>query len=413
MRREGHECLSQEDILRSTSRSLAPALALLIPGALAAQDSTPANLAEVELARSRACVPALADLAELEASMEPFTRRVDRLNMLGRAVSLEKRQDAEPFDNDDPMEASVARWFSADSALAVRFLEEGDSTILTQRTAARTEVLDRLRMSIQDVSTEAQASLDNGAAVQAAAEPCLGAILIRSAVLEECAGEQHPVCEAAAAEELQQPFLFVDAADDLWDVEQYGPWGQPAPIQIGPNGEIDGANTSARARIGNVGIQMTLRPLIRPRSEMSEEEAAQYQENLDSLGFTFDHPTLAMAPAIDLQGTLPPPLGGETHYLLHFGDLSGDDIIWSMEAAVGGPLRAVFPARSSDLARLRAGETVSFSAIRAPDEEGSTGEAVFTLSLLQVGQIPNVGTLLDYLSDGSFNQDLRTLFPSG
>jgi hypothetical protein len=345
--------------------------------------------------------------------MEPFAQRVDRLNHLGRAVTLEKRQDVEPFDTDDPTEASVARWFSADSALAVRFLEGRDSTILGERTAARTELLDLLRRRIQEVSTEAQGNLNDGAAVQAAAEPCVGAILIRSAVLEACGGEANPVCDAAAAEEPQEPFLFVEAPDDLWDIEQYGPWAQPAPIQIGPTGELVGASTSARARIGNVAILVTLRPLLRTRSELSEEEIVQYRASLDSLGFEFDHPTFAMVPGFDLQGTLPPPLGGETHYLVHFGDLSGDDLIWSMEAGAGGPLRAVFPARASDLERLRAGELVSLSAVRAPEQEGEVGEAVFTLSLLQVGQAQNVGILLDYLSDGSFDRDMRVLFPPG
>ena len=160
-------------------------------------------------------------------------------------------------------------------------------------------------------------------------------------------------------------------------------------------------------------IRVTLRPLLHERSDLSEEEYAQYRANLDSLGVTFDHPSFAMAPGIDIQGTLPPPLGGETHYLLHFGDLSGDDIIWSMEAAEGGPIRAVFPARSRDLARLRAGELVSFTAIRAPDEEGGDADAVFSLSLLQVGQGTKVGLLLDYFMDGTFDRDLKALFPVG
>jgi hypothetical protein len=336
---------------------------------------------------------------------------VNRLNSLGRAITLEKRQDVEPFNNEDPIEVSVAGWFAADSTLASRFLQEQDSTILVERSSARTEILDLLRQRIQEVSAEAQAQMDDGAEIRAAAEPCVGAILIRSAVLEGCGGEESPVCEAAAAEGIQSSYIFVDAPADVWGVEEYGPWSEPAPIQIGPAGELMGASTSARARIGNVSIMLTLRPLLRRSSELSEEERAEYRANLDSLGFTFDHPSFEMAPGLDLQGKIPPPLGGETHYLLHFGDLSGDDIIWSMEAGEGGPIRTVLPARATDLERLRAGEMVSISAIRAPVEEGEVGEAVFTLSLLQVGQEPYVGALLDYLSDGSFNQDLRALFP--
>lgn len=345
--------------------------------------------------------------------MEPHVQRVNRLNSLGRAITLEKRQDVEPFDDTDPIEASVVRWFAADSTLAFRFLEEGDSTVLSERSTARIEILDLLRQSIQEVQAEAQATMEDGAEIRAAAEPCVGAILIRSAVLEGCGGEPNPVCEAARAEERQGPYIFVDAPADLWGVEEYGPWDQPAPIQLGPSGELLGASTSARARIGNVSFMLTIRPLLRRSSELSDEENAQYRNNLDSLGFTFDHPSFAMAPGIDLQGNLPPPLGGETHYILHFGDLTGDDIIWSMEAGEGGPIRAVLPARGSDLARLQAGELVSLSAIRAPEQEGAAGEALYTLSLLQVGQAVNVGLLLDYLRDGTFDRDLTALFPIG
>jgi hypothetical protein len=365
------------------------------------------------MARSRACVAALVDLAGLEASIEPFAQRVDRLNALGLAVSLEKRQDAGPLDGDDPDEAAVASWFAADSTLAVRFLEEGDSTILVERSAARTEVLAGLRRRIEEVSAEAQGRLNDGAAIRAAAEPCTGAILIRGAVLEQCGSQSNPVCDAARAEEFEGLYRFIDTPNSLWGIEAYGAWSEPGPIQLGPAGELVGASTSAQARVGNVEIRLTLRPLLRMRSELTDEEFAQYQANLDSLGFTFDHPGFAMAPGIDLQGRLPPPLGGETHYLFHFGDLSGDDVIWSMEAGDGGLFRAVLPAKTQVLDRLRAGELVSLSAIRPPENEDDSGEAIFTLSLLEVGQELRVGALLQYLSDGTFERELRVLFPSG
>ena len=399
--------------LRATIRPLILPLVVLLPGALAAQDSPPSNLAEVEMARSRACVGALVDLAGLEASIEPYTQRVARLNSLGVAVSLEKRQDALPLDDDDPIEAAVASWFSADSVLAVRFLEEGDSTILVERSNAREDILGRMRQSIQEVSAEAQGRWNDGVGIQAAAETCTGAILIRGAVLEQCGSQSNFVCDAARAEDPEGPYRFIDTPNSLWGVEAYGPWSEPAPIQLGPAGELVGASTSAQARIGNVEMRLTLRPLLRMRSELTDEEFAQYQANLDSLGFTFDHPGFAMAPGIDLQGTLPPPLGGETHYLFHFGDLSGDDIIWSMEAVDGGPFRAVLPAKAQDLARLRAGELASLTAIRAPENEGESGEAIFTLSFLEVGQELRVGALLQYLSDGTFEREIQALFPSG
>jgi hypothetical protein len=358
-------------------------------------------------------VAPLADLQALEASVEPFALRMNRLNNLGRAVTLEKRQDVEPFDDSDPIEASVESWFAADSVFAARFLAESDSTILTERSAARTEILESLRQSIQEVQGQAQAAINAGADIQAAAEPCVGAILIRSAVLEACGGVSSNLCEAAASEERQGSFIFVEAPADLWGVEEFGPWEQPAPIQVGPSGELIGARTSARARIGNVVVTLTLRPLLTSRTDLSDDEYEQYRANLDSLAFSFDHPSFAMAPGLDLQLTLPPPIGEETHYLLHFGDLSGDDIIWSMEAGTGGPSRAVLPARGSDLARLRAGEVVSFTAIRAPEQAGGEADAVFSLSFLQIGQTQNVGLLLDYLMDGTFDRDLKALFPVG
>lgn len=413
MRRLGRGRPQLERSLRLAIRSLISALPMLLPVALAAQDQIPANLAEVELARSRACVTSLADLARLEASIQPHAQRVNRLNSLGRAVTLEKRQDVDPLNASDSLEASVGRWFSADSTLALRFLEEGDSTVLETRNTARTEILDLLRSGIQEVQAEAQAIMDAGADIRAAAEPCVGAILIRSAVLEECGGASSPVCDAAASEERQGGHIFVEAPNDIWGVEEYGPWEQPRPIQLDPAGSLTGASTSARARIGNVTFMVTLKALLRLRSELTDEENAQYRANLDSLGFTFDHPDFAMAPGIDIQGAVPPPLGGETHYIVHFGDLTGDDIIWSMEVGDGGPVRAVFPARASDLARLRAGELVSLSAIRAPEQEGEVAEAVYTLSLFQIAQDAQVGLLLDYLMDGTFDRDLKAIFPTG
>jgi hypothetical protein len=387
-----------------------PALCL-IPGVLSAQDTVPPDLEEVELARSRSCVANLAALAGLEAEVEPYAQRVDRLNALGLAVSLEKPQDVAPFDSSDSTEAAVSAWFEADSVLATRYLAAPDSTILEERGNARTAILDRLRQEIQAWSEEAQRILSDNSAVRVAAEPCVGAILVRSAVLEACADTPSPVCDAAREQEPQGSYPFVENPSDLWDVEEFGPWSRPEPLRLGPRGELSGASTSARARLGNVEFHLTLRPLLRLRSELSPEEVIEYQSNLDSLGFSFDHPDFVMAAGIDLSGSLPPPLGGETHYLLHFGDLSGEDVIWSMEASGGGPLRAVSSATDSELARLIAGETVSLTAVRAPEEEGGEGEVVYSLALLQVGQTANVGGLVQYFADGSLSRDLRALVP--
>jgi hypothetical protein len=162
-------------------------------------------------------------------------------------------------------------------------------------------------------------------------------------------------------------------------------------------------------------LNVALAPLLRARSELDEEGIREFEANLDSLGFSFEHPRLVMAPGIQIQGSLPAPIGGETLYVLHFGDLSGDDVIWSMDAGSGGAFQAFFPAMPRDLSRLAAGEMVSFTALRVP--EGAEGEveadAVYTLSLLQVGQAEHVGSLLDYMSGGAMERDLLRLVPPG
>lgn len=373
----------------------------------------PANLAQVEDARSRTCVQSLARLAEFQTLLEPYVQKADRLNALGRAVSLENRGIVEPFDTTDTLEVEVARWFAADSALAVRYLTQPDSAISEERSGARNAILEKLRGSIDEISAEVQGKAEEGASFENAAQPCFGAVLVRSAVLEECATTDSPVCEAARAEDPQGPLRFVDNPEDLWDMEQYGPWSPPAPLQRGPEGAIGGARTGARARRGNVVFSVNLAPLLRSRSELEDEEIRDFQANLDSLGITFDHPLVAMAPAIELQANLPPPLGGEDLYLLHFGDLSGDDVIWSFEAGSGPLVQAVFLATAQALQRLQLGEVVSLTAVRTSQEEGGQAEAVFSVSLLQVGQASNVGTLLEYMATGDLARDLLALLPPG
>jgi hypothetical protein len=383
---------------------------------LRAQDEPPPGLGEVELSRSRACVGSLARLAVLDAALEPIARRLERMNALGRAVSLEKPDDAQPFDLSDPVEAEVARWFAADSALAVRYLAGPDSALLEERHAARTAILDRIRSTMEEAMAEGQARAEEGAPVREAAQPCQGAILVRSAVLEACATSESPVCEDAAAEDPDGSSGFVSSPEDLWDVEQYRPWSQASPLQIGPNGGLGGARTVAQARRGNVTFSVSLAPLIVRRSELTEEQILESEANLDSLGFTFTHPLFVMAPGLEIQAQLPPaPLGGESHYVLHFGDLSGDDVIWSTDRGTQGRVQASFPATGSALARLQAGEPVSLTALRIPEAEGSDtqAEAVFTLTLLQVGQATQVAALVQYMASGDLSRDLASLLPPG
>jgi hypothetical protein len=393
---------------------------LFLPLALAGQEETPPlpleeevppGLVEVESARSKSCVESLNRLAELDVALAPYVRRLDRMNVLGVAVSLENPEEAAPFDRTDPLEDAVARWFSADSALAVQYVENPQDALREERSQARAAMLDRIRTVMQEVSREAQEQAGPGAEIEEAARPCLGAVLVRSVVLEACGDTATPVCEAARSTEPQGQIRFVEDPQDIWNVEEFGPWTQPGPIRLTEDGELLGARTTARVRRGNVALQMSLAPLILLREELEEEQIADYLANLDSLGFTFDHPRLVMAPAIEIHANLPPPLGGETHYVLHFGDLSGDDVIWSADAGPGGIIQALFPASRADLARLREAEQVSLSALRIPEEEGGEADLVFTMALLQINQDANVGNLLAYLSGGGLNNDLKAIVP--
>ncbi|MDP2957892.1 MAG: hypothetical protein Q8N53_15805, partial [Longimicrobiales bacterium] len=324
---------------------------------------------------------------------------------------LEDVAQAAPLSAVDSMEVAVARWFVADSVSAARYVAEGNETIQGARAQARTAILDQIRQAMQAVGAEAQSHMGDAAAIEAAAQPCQDAILVRSAVVEACAGVTSELCLAAADTAAREPYRFVDRPEDIWDVEDYRPWSTPEPLQGTPQGALVGARTAAQARRGNIIVAVALAPLIRNRTELGEPEIAEFEANLDSLGFTFEHPLFVMSPAIEVQVRVPAPIGGETHLLLHFGDLTGDDVIWSVEASTGGLLQAVFPASAANLARLRAGETVSLTAVRVPEGENPEAEPVYSVPLLAVGQTQNVDALLQYMASGGLSRDLAALVP--
>ena len=405
-------------------KAVAALFALLVPLAAQAQDTTavaagqdtaawavPPGLSEVETARSRSCVAALARIDELEAVLRPYAVRMERLNALGRAVSLEDRSEAGPLDATDSTEAVVGRWFVADSILAQRYITEKVESIQIERAEGRTAILDRIRGEVQAVSDSAQAHIGDPAALEASAEPCDGAIFVRSAVLDACAGIDSRLCRAASDTSSQSGLRFVDAAADLWDVEDYRPWSAPEPLQFTAQGGLAGARVTAQGRRGNVVVAVALAPLLPARQELDSAGIAQLESHLDSLGYIFDHPLFAMSPVIELQANVPAPIGGETHLLLHFGDLSGDDVIWSGEVGTGGIKQASILASGADLERLRSGELVSLTAVRVPEGEDPTAEAVYTVPILQVGQTQYVTALLQYMGGGALSRDLMTLIP--
>lgn len=382
----------------------------------AVQEAPPPRLAELEVARSRQCVAAVARMEELDQSLEPYAKRMDRLMALGQAVSLERADDVRPFAQGDTLEEAVARWFEADSTLAARILATRDSALVRERAEARESILARLRQAVEEVAAQGRALAEAGAPVEEAFRPCDGAVFIRSAVLEACSepGVTSPLCDAAKAESSQGPFRFVETPQDLWDVEEYRPWSQAGPLQPGPEGSLVGARTTAVARRGNLAVAVSFAPMLERRSDLTPEAVANFQARLDSLGFSFDHPLFVMAPALEFQANLPGILGGETHYVLHFGDLGQkDDMIWAMEAGPTGRVQTAIPATARVLERLAAGEGISFSAIKVPEGGSGQAEAVFSLPLLEVGQTTNVTPLLEYMKSGGLARDLKALVPVG
>jgi hypothetical protein len=385
-------------------------MALCLPVTVGAQDAPPEGLEAVELARSAACVPALARMAELDAALSPLFARVDRLGALDRAIALEDSSGAAPFDGADPMEAAVRGWFVADGSLAQRYVAEGDESIQDERTLGREAIRARLQEALDGVRAEAEVPLAGADEIRAAAQPCQGAVLVRSAVVEACQAVSSALCDAVESSDPGQ-VGFVENAADLWDIQEIRPWTDPEPLGLAPDGTLMGARTAAQARLGNIVLVVGLAPMIRERAQVPDEEAAGFDANLDSLGISFDHPRFVMAPALEVQTNLPAPLDGETHYLLHFGEVTEPDVLWSAPAGTGGLVQAVMPAPGAVLGALQAGEPMSLTAVRMPEGDGTDAEAVFSLQLTPVNQSRAVNALLGYMVGGRLSQDLMALVP--
>jgi hypothetical protein len=399
-------------------KAVAPVLlvALLLPLAVQAQETAPAGMAAVELARSRDCVGSLARLADLNRLLDPFALRNERLRAVGRAISLEDTTEAAPLSTTDSVEVAVARWFQADREMALRLVAAQDSAAAAARATARDRILDLVREAMAEVNAQARALMGDAQQIEADALPCEGAIFVRPVVLEACSAVTSDMCDAAKASEPQGQYRFVEDPADLWNVEDYRPWTEPGGLQGAPDGSLTGGRTAARARKGNIVLIVGLAPMIRPRASLTPEQISEFDANLDSLGFLFDHPDFVMAPALEFQANVPPPVAGETHYLLHFGDLTGDDVIWSLPAGEQAVIQATFPASAVDLARLQRGDVVSLTAVKVPEGETPEGqdphvEPIYTLALLQINQSQAVGLLIQYMAGGDLSRDLAALIP--
>jgi hypothetical protein len=409
---------------------LASLLLAMAPAALLAQDAipegfqdpVPANLAPQEIERSRQCVPVLTRLAELDQELAPLSQRVERIRALDGAVGLEDRLRVAPFAEDDPIEAQVREWFDADAALAERYLETGDESIQEERQAGREGIREVLRDEFLRLNEEAQEVFAGEDDIEARFIHCEGAVFVRSAVIEACGSTSSPICDDARRSAADDPtsldagqdghFQFVENPEDLWDLEYIRPWTPPSVLQPTPDG-LAGARTAALTRRGNITFIFSLEPLIRQRSSLSDAEAQDFEAHLASMGFEFDHPDFIMAPALGVDLDVGGPLGTENAYVLHFGDLSDPEnqIIWTREVGVGGPVQEILAVEWEVLQRLAQGEEVSFTAIRLPTSETDDGEAIFSLPVPMVNQAEAVSTLLQYMREGQLSEHLNFFFP--
>ncbi len=404
--------------------SLVVLLALAAP--VAAQDTlssvpvdsltelpTPTGLADTELARSRRCVPVLARLDMLNTELAPLRQRSERLRALVNAVALEDTARVAPFAMDDPVEVAVRDWFEADQILARQYLATSDTTIQGRRTEEREQIVGRLRDEVTADGARAEEAIAARGDVIPASDECLGVMLVRSVVLEACAGVESILCAEAGGGEPSGRFRLMDEPEDLWGVGSMRAWSRPSRLGFTAQGTLSGASTNASVGRGNVGLLVGLEPIVQDRTAAVPEDLDRLQASLDSLGLSFDHPRFLLVPGLAIGLEVGRPLGGESFYFLHFGDLSdpGRDVIWSAAAAAGAPISYMAPIRKDVLDRLVAGEPISLTAVRFPQPGVMEGDAVYILELPAIGQSQAFEQLLEYMSGGQMQADFTALVP--
>ena len=397
-------------------------VALNLPTPLLAQDPLAAEPADAflapglpaaELARSRRCVPTLARMDTLNIRMGPLARQVDRIEALGRAVTREDSTQAVPFDGDDPLEEAVRQWFTTDQALARQYLESGDPAIETQRAEGRGKILGRLQEAVDSVDARVTEMVAASGDLPSELRECDDVMLVRSVVLEECATMDSPVCSEARSATPSGPYRFVNAPEDLWDIESVMPWNPPPPVGLTPQGGVGGAQTRSVSRRGNLLLALAVRLFIQDRSTVSPDQLTDLQAILASVGFAVEHPQYLIAPVLALELNVTEPLAGAHFYFLHFGDLTEptEDVIWSAPTSAQGPVDVIIPATKAILDRLAAGEIVTLTAVRFPDANSKEGETVFSLELTSIGEASSVSAFLSYLTSGQLADDLTALVP--
>ena len=157
-----------------------------------------------------------------------------------------------------------------------------------------------------------------------------------------------------------------------------------------------GANTAAFARHGNIVMTISFAPLIREKAALPPEDLTYFQAILDTIGFEFEHPTLAYAPSLAIGATLPEPLAGEDMYVLHFGGEDDLDVVWTAQAGTGAPIEGPAILTPSQIIRLQRGEPLRLTAVVSGDD--GTSDAVYTLDITTVNQTPATSALLAYMA---------------
>jgi hypothetical protein len=405
-----------------TTPASRPAPAAAQPAAAAAQpaapdttlDKAPPQLATREIERSRKCVPVLNRLAALEAELDPLYEKAGRIQALSQAVALEDSMRVVPFNAADSIDAAVRKWFVDDMALAIRAVNGGGEAVTTQRNQAREAIIKKLQAALDPLRTQVETKLSATGDLDKQAEPCDGAVLVRPVVQEACATTTGALCDAAKTVDPAGRYPFVNAAEDLWQIEELRVWTEPGPLQPTANGGLGGARTGALSRRGNLVVTVGLEPILQLRAGLDTAAVKRFQTNLDSLGFTFDDPRYVMAPGIAVTFNPIGPIAGETHYLLHFGNLSkpDEDVIWTGLAAEGTDgLQEVVPANRRDLVALAAGEPLHLTAVKI-SEDGKQAEALYTIDVTPASQARAVSVLIAYMGNGSLAKDLKALVPA-
>lgn len=387
-------------------------LFVFLAGGILAADAAaqlPRRLEAVELARSRSCVGVLDRLDALDRSLAPLVARSERLLAIAQAVALEDPEAVEPLDARDPLEGAVSAWFASDSDLARRYLAAPAPALLEERMAAREAIKARVNEALAAVQREANEAIEATGDLRREAARCDGAVFIRGAVVETCGRATSPVCIAAADSIARSgPFRFVESADVLWGLQELRAWTAPTPFRVA-DGQLTGARTVGVTRVGNVVVTVVFGPLLQQRSALAPEALQTLLALADSLGYGTAHPDLVYVPSLAVHATLPEPLDEEAKYVLHFGLPEEADAVWIAEAGTGEAIEGIVPLGPGYLDRLRAGDPLQLTAVRAPDERGES-DALYAIELSALNQASSVQALLGYMA-GPLAADLLRFLP--